>query len=766
MKIVKIFVILSLLLVPINLSFGATGDLSVYISSLSQLAGAAPGDTVVITAGYYWQGDNAPTNVVLTYNFPSELELISTSVEPTSKNGNEFNWQINNMSTFGMGTILITASVKNNVPFGTVITNIISITSSDSDTEPDNNTATLEIKIQKPLPDLWAFQFGLLETMENGIFFTAEVDVPVDIELYYANMSYNKATGVVVTDTLPDGVEFISSDPQPTSVNGNILVWNLGDFERYYYGQINMKVKPTTTGEKKIVGSIYCSEEDADSTGNNPAFSFNVVSVLQPIVLKPLVTYFGDNNSLIMPSNPKFTGLAKAGAKVTLYEGDSTGCFGDLSQCNPVEIDGTIAGQDRKWEITPTTLTEDRKYFLYIQAESNGDKSQPFLSMWSPITLQISSIFDSAGFDMDHFVVESGGHNVYPGAYGGKSGTTPNEDIIIKKRFKAPPSILTDTSMWKYHEMKLVITDNGQTYEQMQPLSAVEAVHVGKTEAGNNAMNKTEGYWTYDFIYVIKGFGPGAHVEVWCRPLYYPDGEEIPIVGLVFVKCHEILIDPAGYVYDTEVAGMDYEWPAIPPKNSLIKNATVTAITRTGDDAWERWNAEATGQVNPQVTDSTTSDGIFVPGYYAFYVPSGQYQVKASAPDYADYISPILTVVDEPIFHNVGMKKISESVTGIKFPNEKKTNTGSPEAFELEQNYPNPFNPMTTIAYKLPVASRVTLKIYNTIGEEVATLLKDEFKTAGRHLLQFNASALPSGIYFYRIIAGKFNMTKKSVLIK
>ena len=388
------------------------------------------------------------------------------------------------------------------------------------------------------------------------------------------------------------------------------------------------------------------------------------------------------------------------------------------------------------------------------------------MSLWQPITITINSIFDSSGFDMDHFVIQTGNQEVYPGAFGGRSGTTPYEDIIIKKRFKAPPSILTDTTMWKNHEMKLVVTDGGNTFEQMLPVSEVRPVTGNKILAGNNSLHKTTDYVQYDFIYVQKGFGPGAKVEVWCLPSYYDDNGNLVLTGLVWVKCHEILIDPAGYVYDPDIAGQEYEWPAVPPDKSLIKNATVTAMTRTGDDVWERWKAEDVGQVNPQVTDSTTNDGIFVPGYFAFFVQPGQYQVQASAPDYADFVSPILTVVDEPIFYNVGMTRISQSVTGIKIKNRGNDNSEGPQAFELEQNYPNPFNPVTTIGYKLPTAGKVTLKIYNTLGKEVATLLKDEFKEAGHHVLQFNAASLPSGIYFYRLTSGKYSFTKKSVLIK
>ncbi len=86
--------------------------------------------------------------------------------------------------------------------------------------------------------------------------------------------------------------------------------------------------------------------------------------------------------------------------------------------------------------------------------------------------------------------------------------------------------------------------------------------------------------------------------------------------------------------------------------------------------------------------------------------------------------------------------------------------------FRLEQNYPNPFNPTTNIQFELPVASNVTLRIYNVLGQEVATLLNNEKLTAGLQTVPFNASNLASGVYLYRLEAGSFMKTRKMTLIK
>jgi hypothetical protein len=88
-----------------------------------------------------------------------------------------------------------------------------------------------------------------------------------------------------------------------------------------------------------------------------------------------------------------------------------------------------------------------------------------------------------------------------------------------------------------------------------------------------------------------------------------------------------------------------------------------------------------------------------------------------------------------------------------------------PEEFSLAQNYPNPFNPTTTIRYALPVASHVTLKVYNTLGQEVEALV-DESQDAGFKSVIFDAGRLASGIYFYRIQAGNFVDTKKLLILK
>jgi hypothetical protein len=88
-----------------------------------------------------------------------------------------------------------------------------------------------------------------------------------------------------------------------------------------------------------------------------------------------------------------------------------------------------------------------------------------------------------------------------------------------------------------------------------------------------------------------------------------------------------------------------------------------------------------------------------------------------------------------------------------------------PLAYRLYQNYPNPFNPTTTLSYDLPKAGRVTIRIYNVLGQVVQTLV-DETEQAGHISISFDASKFASGMYFYRMTAGSFSDVKKMVLLK
>lgn len=83
----------------------------------------------------------------------------------------------------------------------------------------------------------------------------------------------------------------------------------------------------------------------------------------------------------------------------------------------------------------------------------------------------------------------------------------------------------------------------------------------------------------------------------------------------------------------------------------------------------------------------------------------------------------------------------------------------------MKQNYPNPFNPSTKIEYSIPYSENVLIKVYDVLGREVETLL-NEYKNAGTYEIEFNATELTSGLYFYKIISGNKTETRKMMLVR
>ena len=101
----------------------------------------------------------------------------------------------------------------------------------------------------------------------------------------------------------------------------------------------------------------------------------------------------------------------------------------------------------------------------------------------------------------------------------------------------------------------------------------------------------------------------------------------------------------------------------------------------------------------------------------------------------------------------------------IQPDNNTEVESSSATEYLLNQNYPNPFNPSTVIAYSIPQSANVMMVVYNSIGQTVK-VLENAFKNAGNYTVSFNASELPSGVYFYRIEAGQFSQIRKMMLLK
>ena len=160
---------------------------------------------------------------------------------------------------------------------------------------------------------------------------------------------------------------------------------------------------------------------------------------------------------------------------------------------------------------------------------------------------------------------------------------------------------------------------------------------------------------------------------------------------------------------------------------------------------------------NGEVVNSTISDldGSFVLDGLS----SGSYQLVSSVVDYSEAEVNDVTLESSNNYLNVDLVLAVDGVTSISTDSKIVTD------FALSQNYPNPFNPSTVINYQLPSNSFVTIKVYNVIGKEIATLV-NEYQQSGTYAKVFSANGLTSGVYFYMIKAGNFSATKKMILIK
>lgn len=167
-----------------------------------------------------------------------------------------------------------------------------------------------------------------------------------------------------------------------------------------------------------------------------------------------------------------------------------------------------------------------------------------------------------------------------------------------------------------------------------------------------------------------------------------------------------------------------------------------------------------TGTLGTLVTSSTSE---FIVEEFPAQVPAYDYRfikVKFKPSAANQTYNGNLTIVNADSVINISLTGYSNSKVGIS------TITSEiPLAFELSQNYPNPFNPETKIRFALPTAQFTTLKVYNSIGEEVATLTNQKL-AAGIYEYNFNAFGLSSGTYFYRLEAGEFSEARRFVLLK
>jgi hypothetical protein len=190
-----------------------------------------------------------------------------------------------------------------------------------------------------------------------------------------------------------------------------------------------------------------------------------------------------------------------------------------------------------------------------------------------------------------------------------------------------------------------------------------------------------------------------------------------------------------------------------------------TASTMAGAIVYANRGNVVAGFAITDVKGNYSIDGL-APGTYSLLVDRLGYNAGPNPASNVMPAPPVNTAVSYDASGNPVNANVPLSISSVTVPLVVgETSALQPEQYALEQNYPNPFNPSTTIRYTLPVSGRVAVRVYNILGQAVATLV-DGNQNAGTYEVSFNASALSSGVYFYRIESGSFEAVKKMMLLK
>ncbi len=220
----------------------------------------------------------------------------------------------------------------------------------------------------------------------------------------------------------------------------------------------------------------------------------------------------------------------------------------------------------------------------------------------------------------------------------------------------------------------------------------------------------------------------------------------------VIYKDDESTVVPAGELKDLNTAPLPIQLTGFSGStlgSGLVRLewATKSEVNNFGFYVQRRWDSEEA---------FVDIDHAFVPGHGTTNIPQHYYYTD-SLGSIGKYEYRLKQVdLDGTVHYQLPVRvELNKSLLAEEMPS----------GFSISQNYPNPFNPTTTISYGLPQKCEVELTVFNTIGQRVATLVRGQ-QEAGFHEVKFDGSALASGVYFYRMHAGKFVQTKKLLLLK
>ena len=551
----------------------------------------------------------------------------------------------------------------------------------------------------------------------------------ITYEVEVRNVGYFEMTGVGFNEMLPDEVIFLGASPAPSSIDGNVLQWNLGTiagesaFPPVY---VRVQIPLTVTHGTKLVNQaeVWANEIGDDIRPGNNSFIFELtvrddvdLAITKSGVGEPaigekfnyLLDYYNLGGApatgvvitdmlpvevIFIEADPAPTSVAGQLLTWEVGEVPANQWGGRIEITAEIDADGTVVNEaevgypdvdtvpgnnsDDHSEVVdsilapailrPTQGSTDETPTIFGLAPSNGQVDIWDISIPASPSWVISTTADGLG----EFEVEP---TMAPGTYvlaatasksGLDSGYSNAATITVKDDLPLDPDFVTISSGG--------VNLSAGSVEAERRMMPMRNLNVGAVLAcGSQPIPTLRVTENALFGYAVppsqvNDLGGGKWQADFTFWLAEPHSSyEIWLEWQCGAVTERVLL----MFILIDPYGFVYDQSLVNGGSaigdSLILNAKVTCYVKVGD-SWVVWPAGLYGQVNPQFTDSSTDDGVMTPGFYSYLTPSGRYKIKAVAPGYQPFESEVLTVITEVVHLDVGLKPIVQATSQAKSP--------------------------------------------------------------------------------------------------
>lgn len=401
-----------------------------------------------------------------------------------------------------------------------------------------------------------------------------------------------------------------------------------------------------------------------------------------------------------------------------------------------VDVGGIFNG----WEFMPATKINDNTY-KFITNELGRNKSYDF-----NVRFKLSPFLNG---DNEYFFLSTNDKNLSRILY---------SNIYINDK------LINNSYVWSDNNIHFFLHDN----------DTVSSPYPNTGRADLDIRIPPEVHWPFADIHLANDVPDASLITLtgWAQVLHNNNSPEESTIKIDYVKLFArigekaILLDSTEYNSFDQVneGGLYRRYPFF-PGNDLVAPIPMPAIAQDGylifhpniqrNKVWHFWNPKWSN------TNSNYTSYFFE----IRYLIKGEACLQTGIDFKNDKMETTEGVVSNWYFDTNDTWKILKADTRHSTVDVGKEEQVLPIRFNLEQNYPNPFNPVTRINYSIPLGGLVKIEIYDLLGEEIHSLVREE-KSAGHYSVNFEGRNLSSGVYFYRLQVGSFINTKKLILLK